>query len=124
MQRKVLRKKIAARFRRHQSIRKSVSGNAQRPRLCVFRSLREIYGSLVDDSTGCTLLTESTLSLRKKGTIPRGSNKAAAKAVGMELGKKALEKDIKEVVFDRSGYKYHGRVKSLADGAREAGLKF
>ena len=90
----------------------------------MFRSLREIYGSLIDDETGQTLLTESTLSLRKSGLIMKGDKKDVSAIAGESLGKKALEKGISSVVFDRAGYKYHGRVKAFSDGARKAGLKF
>ena len=90
----------------------------------MFRSLREIYGSVIDDETGCTLLSESTLSLRKRGVLKAGGNKEAAMAAGESLGKKALEKGIISVVFDRAGYKYHGRAKAFSEGARKAGLKF
>jgi len=124
LQRKIKSKKVAARLRRHRSIRKKIFGTAQRPRLCVFRSLRYIYGALIDDESGRTLLSESTLSLCKKGSLQRGSNKEAAMVAGESLGKKALDKGITAVVFDRAGYAYHGRVKAFAEGARKAGLRF
>ncbi|MBN1594090.1 MAG: 50S ribosomal protein L18 [Candidatus Coatesbacteria bacterium] len=124
MRRKFRSKKAEARFRRHLSVRKAISGTKARPRLCVFRSLRELYGSLIDDETGHTLFSESTLSLRKNGALKGGGNKDAAKAAGVSLAKKAIENGIESVVFDRAGYKYHGRVRAFSEGAREAGLRF
>ena len=124
MQRKFQNKKVAARFRRHKSIRKAVFGTKVRPRLCVSRSLRELYGALIDDESGYTLLSESTLNLRKQGTLKSGANKEAAKAAGESLAKRAIKSGIESVVFDRAGYKYHGRVKAFSEAAREAGLKF
>ena len=124
MQRKFKNKKVAARFRRHKSIRKNAFGTKARPRLCINRSLREIYGALIDDESGCTLLSESTLNLRKQGSLKSGGNKKAAKAAGESLAKRAIKSGIKSVVFDRAGYKYHGRVKAFSEAAREAGLKF
>lgn len=107
------------RVRRQNRIRTRVVGTAERPRLAVFRSLRKNYAELVDDSKGKTLFTISDTSFLKEGTKTE-----RAKKVGIELGKKALEKGIKRCVFDRRGYKYHGRIKAIADGAREGGLKF
>ncbi len=124
MQRKFKSKKFVARFRRHKSIRKAVFGTKVRPRLCVYRSLRELYGALIDDESGYTLLSESTLNLRKRGTLKSGANKEAAKAAGESLAKRAIKSGIESVVFDRAGYKYHGRVKAFSEAAREAGLKF
>ena len=106
------------RKRRHNKIRAKLSGTAARPRLVVNRSLRCTYASLVDDAAGKTLLTVSDLKTPKRTKIER------AKTIGEELGKKALELKIKKCVFDRNGYKYHGRIKAVAEGAREAGLKF
>ena len=108
-----------ARLRRHARVRKSVSGTPACPRLCVFRSLKNIYAQIIDDTKGITLVAASSLELEGNG-----GNKEAAKAVGELIAKKALEKGIENVVFDRGGYIYHGRVQELADGAREAGLKF
>ncbi len=108
-----------ARLRRHKRVRKAVSGTAACPRLCVFRSLKNIYAQIIDDVKGATLVSASSLELEGNG-----GNKEAAKAVGELVAKKALEKGIENVVFDRGGYIYHGRVQELADGAREAGLKF
>ncbi len=108
-----------ARLRRHKRVRKAISGTPACPRLCVFRSLKNIYAQIIDDVAGATLVAASSLELEGNG-----GNKEAAKAVGELIAKKALEKGIENVVFDRGGYIYHGRVQELADGAREAGLKF
>jgi len=108
-----------ARLRRHKRVRKAISGTPACPRLCVFRSLKNIYAQIIDDVAGVTLVSASSLELEGNG-----GNKEAAKAVGELVAKKALEKGIENVVFDRGGYIYHGRVQELADGAREAGLKF
>lgn len=108
-----------ARLRRHKRVRKAISGTAACPRLCVFRSLKNIYAQIIDDVAGNTLVAASSLELEGNG-----GNKDAAKKVGELVAKKALEKGIENVVFDRGGYIYHGRVQELADGAREAGLKF
>lgn len=116
--------KEQARRRRKIRIRKKISGTAGCPRLCVFRSNMHIYAQLVDDVTGTTLASASTLALVKKGGETLKCNKDGAKRVGLEIAKLAKEKNIESVVFDRSGYIYHGKVKALADGAREAGLKF
>ena len=110
----------AARLKRHARIRNKISGTAERPRFSVFRSLKNIYAQIIDDVAGTTLVSASSLEL--KGEF--GGNKDAAKKVGELVAKKALEKGIENVVFDRGGYIYHGRVQELADGAREAGLKF
>lgn len=104
--------------RRHLRIRAKVSGTATRPRLVVFRSLTKNYAQLVDDSTGKIMVTACD------PTKKTGNKTERAKLVGLDIAKKALEKGIKSCVFDRNGYKYHGRVKALADGAREGGLKF
>ena len=109
------------RKRRHRRVRGKISGTAVRPRLCVYRSLKNIYAQVIDDVTGNTLVSASSL---EKGFDVSGGNKDAAKSVGEAVAKKAIEKGITEVVFDRGGYLYHGRVKELADGARAAGLKF
>lgn len=111
-----------ARIRRHKRIRKKISGTAERPRLAVYRSEKNIYAQIIDDSVGNTLVAAS--SLDKEFELKVGSNKEAAKMVGEVVAKKALEKGITEVVFDRGGYIYHGRIKELAEAAREAGLKF
>ena len=115
--------KEIGRARRKRRIRKKVSGNAQRPRLSVFRSAKHIYVQAIDDSTGSTLATASTLTAAVKEGLD-GTKTDAAKAVGAALAKSLIEKGVSEVIFDRNGYIYHGRVKALADAAREAGLKF
>ncbi len=109
------------RLRRHKRIRAKISGSAARPRLDVFRSNANIYAQIIDDENGVTLLSASTLDKEFEGY---GGNKEAAKAVGTMIAKRALEKGITEVVFDRGGYVYHGRVQALAEAAREGGLKF
>ena len=110
-----------ARIKRHMRIRNKISGTAERPRLNVFRSNTNIYAQIIDDLSGVTLAAAS--SLDKEITV-KGGNKEAAKEVGKLVAKRAADKGITEVVFDRGGYVYHGRVKELADGAREGGLKF
>ena len=112
-----------ARIKRHKSVRSKISGTPEMPRLNVFRSLKNIYAQVIDDTTGVTLVSASTLSEELKG-IANGGNKEAAAEVGKLIAKKALEKGIEKVVFDRGGYVYHGRVAALAEGAREGGLKF
>ena len=109
------------RTRRHLRVRTKVSGTSERPRLCVYRSNANLYVQIIDDVAGNTLVSCSTLD---KDIKTKHANKEAAKEVGAMIAKKALEKGIKTVVFDRGGYLYHGRVKALADAAREAGLKF
>lgn len=113
-----------ARVRKHARVRKKVQGTTERPRLNVFRSLNHMYAQIIDDTTGTTLVSTSTLDNAIKGKVSNSGNKGAAKEVGKLLAEKALEKGIKSVVFDRGGYIYHGRVKELAEGAREAGLEF
>ena len=120
MIKKIDRSKL--RNKKHKSIRRKISGTAERPRLSVFRSLQNIFVQLIDDTTGNTLVSASTIE--KGAKIENGSNVEAAKKVGEAIAKKALEKGIDTVVFDRGGYIYTGRVKALADAAREAGLKF
>lgn len=110
-----------ARLRRHQRVRAKISGTADCPRLNVFRSLNNIYAQIIDDTKGATLVSASTLDKEFEGAT---GNCEAAKKVGLLVAKKALEKGIENVVFDRGGYLYHGRIKELADGAREGGLKF
>ena len=114
--------KNQARIKRHYRVRKNISGTAERPRLDVFRSSKHIYAQIIDDVTGTTLVSAS--SLDKAFTEGYGGNCDAAKAVGKLVAEKALEKGIKTVVFDRGGYIYHGRVAALAEGAREGGLEF
>lgn len=115
-------KKAALRRRRH--VRKKVSGTRERPRLSVFRSNRNIYAQLIDDTAGVTLVAASTQLKGVREQLPKAGNRKAAEAVGEVLAKKALDVGIKCVCFDRGPYKYHGRVKSLADAARKAGLAF
>ena len=114
---KSLKKNKIKRMRRRFRSKKKIYGTSERPRLCVYRSNRYIYAQLIDDEKGFTLVAESSKALNRKLTVE------AAKEVGISLAKKALEKGIKQAVFDRNGYKFHGRVKALADGARETGLK-
>ncbi len=116
--------KNADRLKRHQRVRNKVSGTAERPRLSVFRSLNHIYAQVIDDVKGNTLVSCSTLDKQVAEMVKDLTKKEAAKVVGQEVAKRALEKGITEVVFDRGGYIYTGRVESVADGAREAGLKF
>ncbi len=112
----------ASRERRHLRVRKKISGTSERPRLSVYRSEKNIYAQIIDDVNSVTLVSAS--SLDKAVDVKVGGNKEAAKLVGELIAKKALEKGISEVVFDRGGYVYHGRIQSLAEAAREAGLKF
>lgn len=112
------------RVARHQRIRKNVYGTPEKPRLCVYRSNKNISVQIIDDVNGVTLASASTLDKELKGQIEYGGNKEAAKMVGEAIAKRALDKGIETVAFDRGGFLYHGRVKELADGAREAGLKF
>ena len=109
------------RERRHARVRNKISGTAERPRLCVFRSNSHLYAQIIDDVTANTLIAASTLDKEVK---TKHSNKVAAKEVGTLIAKRATEKKITEIVFDRSGYIYHGVVKELAEAAREGGLKF
>ncbi|AKT53374.1 MULTISPECIES: 50S ribosomal protein L18 [Selenomonas] len=113
--------KNQARQKRHLRVRNHIAGTAARPRLNVFRSLKNIYAQIIDDEKGVTLVSASS---KDKGFSQYGGNVEAAKAIGAAVAKKALEKGITEVVFDRGGYIYHGRVAALAEAAREAGLKF
>jgi large subunit ribosomal protein L18 len=110
-----------ARVRRHRRVRKRVSGDAARPRLCVFRSNRHIYAQVIDDVAGRTLVSASTVEAGLRGSAT--GNVAAAKAVGQLVGERALAAGISRVVFDRGGFRYHGRVAALCDGARAAGLE-
>lgn len=112
------------RQRRHQRIRKRVAGTADKPRLSVYKSLNHIYVQLIDDRTGKTLLSASTLEKDVRSGLKHGGNLSAAKQVGTSIAQRALSKKIDTVVFDRGGYKYHGCIKALADAAREQGLKF
>ncbi len=112
------------RQRIHRRVRQRVQGTPQRPRLSVFRSIEQIYAQVIDDGTGRTLAAASSLDKDTRQQTKRGANIAAAKVVGKAIAERAQAAGISQVVFDRGGYKYHGRVKALADAAREAGLKF
>ena len=116
--------KDQTRRRIHQRLRNRLEGSQERPRLNVYRSLNHIYAQVIDDGSGGTLVSASTVQGRKKGEKRTGGNVASAKEVGKTIAQRAQEKGIKKVVFDRGGYLYHGRIKALADAAREAGLEF
>lgn len=116
--------RAAARVKRHYRIRNHISGTAQRPRLAVFRSNKHMYAQLIDDVAGVTLAAASTMESEVASKVEFTSTVAAAAVVGEVIAKKAVEKGITEVVFDRGGFVYHGKVKALADAAREAGLQF
>ena len=114
-----------SRLRSKTRIRKVISGTTEKPRLIVYRSLNNIYAQIIDDTTGITLVAASSLSKEISEEIKNSKGKISkSKMVGTILAKKALEKNISTVVFDRNGYRYHGRVQAIADGAREGGLKF
>ena len=117
--------RAVARQKRHYKLRRYLVGTAQRPRLSVFKSNKHIYAQIIDDDAGHTLTSASTMTLAfKDSKMDSSSNIEAAKAVGTEVAKRAKELGIETIVFDRGGYLYHGKVKALADAAREAGLKF
>ena len=113
-----------ARRRRHSRVRQQIAGTANVPRLCVFRSLKHIYAQIIDDDAGKTLVSASTLDADVRSELEGQSKVDQAKVVGRRLAEKALSKGVKKVVFDRGGYVYHGRVKALAEAARENGLQF
>ena len=113
-----------ARYKRQARVRRNIRGTEDRPRLSVFRSSKHIYAQIIEDVTGKTLASASTVSKGVAGDLKYSGNVEAAKAVGTAIAKIALDKNIKQVVFDRNGFLYHGRVKALADAAREAGLTF
>jgi len=115
--------RLITRKRRHRRVRKKISGTPERPRLNVFRSSKNIYAQVIDDLSGTTLAAASSLDPELRAEVPRGGNREAARRVGSLLARKATDKGIEEVVFDRGGYLYHGRVRELAEGAREGGLK-
>lgn len=119
-----LARKAVRRERRKLHVRKKVNGTAERPRLTIFRSHKNIYAQIIDDMAGRTLAACSSMEKVLREALKSGSNKAAAIAVGTTLASKALQAGIKKVVFDRNGYPFHGRVKELADAARKAGLDF
>jgi large subunit ribosomal protein L18 len=112
------------RLRVHERVRQRVGGSPERPRLCVYRSLGHIYAQLIDDRTGKTLVSASSVDKETKKNMKGGGNIAAAKVIGKAVAERAKAAGVVKVVFDRGGYKYHGRVKALADAAREAGLQF
>ncbi|PYU20686.1 MAG: 50S ribosomal protein L18 [Acidobacteria bacterium] len=108
----------------HHRVRQRVVGTLERPRLCVYRSLEHIYAQVIDDQSGRTLVSASSLDKATRAALKGGGNVAAAKIVGKTLAERSLAVGIQQVVFDRGGYRYHGRVQALANAAREAGLKF
>ena len=116
--------RLLARLKRKKRIRKNIFGNQERPRLSVFRTAKHIYAQIIDDTNGTTLVAASTLDKEYKDTPVEGKKQDVAKAVGNLIGKRAMDKGIRKVVFDRNGFLFHGRVKALSDGAREAGLEF
>ncbi len=116
--------KAEIRQKKHYRLRNHLAGTAERPRLSVYRSNKHIYAQIIDDNAGKTLVSASTLDKDIKDTLTYTDNVEAAKQVGTVIGKKAVEAGIREVVFDRGGYIYHGKVQALADAAREAGLEF
>ncbi len=116
--------RLKARLKRKKRIRKNIFGNQDRPRLSVFRSSKHIYAQIVDDTSGSTLVSASTLDNEFKEQKVEGKKVEIAKTVGNLIGKRALDKGIKKIVLDRNGFLYHGRIKALSDGAREAGLNF
>lgn len=113
-----------ARLKRKIRIRKKIQGSSDKPRMCVYRSLSNIYVQIIDDTTGRTIVSASTIDKEIKSLSDSGDKKAEAKLVGKIVGQRALSAGISRVVFDRNGYIYHGRVKAVSDGAREAGLEF
>lgn len=121
MFKKIDRKKV--RQKKHLRIRKHIKGTPEKPRLAVFRSLKHIHAQIIDDKSGTTIVSASSLDAAVKEGLKSGCNVEAGKKLGEILAKKALEKGISTVVFDRGGYLYHGRIKAVAEGAREAGLK-
>lgn len=112
------------RLRKHARVRLRINGTPERPRLAIFRSNTNMYAQIIDDVNGVTLVASSTLDASIKAEFSYGGNVAAAAAIGKQIAERALEKNIETVVFDRGGYVYHGRVKAVAEAAREAGLKF
>jgi large subunit ribosomal protein L18 len=120
----VSKERRLARKKRQVRVRKKVTGSTERPRLCIFRSSKHIYAQIIEDVSGKTLVTASTVAKGAAESVKYSGNVEAAKLVGKQIAEKALAQDIKQVVFDRNGFLYHGRVKALADAAREAGLTF
>jgi len=120
----ISKERRVARKKRQARVRKKVTGSVERPRLCVFRTSKHIYVQIIEDVTGKTLAAASTVATDTADSVKYSGNVEAAKVVGKKIAEKALAKDIKQVVFDRNGFLYHGRIKALADAAREAGLTF
>jgi len=120
----VANERAQARIKRKSRVRRKVRGTQERPRLCIFRSSKHIYAQIIEDTTGKTLVAASTVAQAAVEGVAYTGNVEAAKAVGTAIAKTALEQNIQQVVFDRNGFLYHGRVKALADAAREAGLAF
>jgi len=118
---KILRKK---RIIKHKKIRKKIFGTKERPRLCIFKSNKNLFVQIIDDVAGHTIVSASTLEKEIKSEIKNGGNVEAAKKIGEIIAKRAIEKGIKNICFDRAGYKYHGRIKAVADAAKENGLVF
>ncbi|MFH1422629.1 MAG: 50S ribosomal protein L18 [Planctomycetota bacterium] len=118
------KEKQKKRSKRHKRAKSGILGTAEKPRLCVYRSLNNLYCQLIDDLKGCTIASVSSIDKEIRETLPSGGNITAAKAVGKKIAEKAKVLGITTVTFDRGGYKYHGRVKAIADSAREAGLSF
>ena len=116
--------RLVSRLKRKKRIRKTISGSKDRPRLSVFRSSKNIYAQIIDDDIASTLVSASTLDKEFKEQAVQGKKLDIAKAVGILMGKRALDRGITKVIFDRNGFLYHGRIKALSDGAREAGLYF
>lgn len=116
--------KEKARNRRHKRTRKKVSGTLEKPRLCIYKSLNNIYAQLIDDTRGHTIVSSSTLDKEFKEITTNKGNIKMASSIGKLIASRAVSKGIKMIVFDRSGYKYHGSIKALAEGAREGGLEF
>ena len=116
--------RLVSRLKRKRRVRKNICGNENRPRMSVFRTAKHIYAQIIDDTKGITLVSASTVDKEFKDQNVEGKKVEIAKAVGSLVGKRALDKGIKQIVLDRNGFLYHGRIKSLSDGAREAGLNF
>jgi large subunit ribosomal protein L18 len=119
-----IKNRFHSRLNRKIRVRKKIFGSSNRPRLSVFRSLKHIYAQIIDDDKGTTLTSASSLDVDLKSTLTDKDKSEVSSLVGKSLGKKASKDGISQVIFDRSGFKYHGRVKALADGAREGGLQF
>jgi large subunit ribosomal protein L18 len=119
-----IKAKIKGRLARKRRVRRRISGTAAKPRLTVYRSLKHVYAQLIDDETGATIVSASSMGRDMRDELTKKNDTDAAKQIGAALAKKALARDIKTVVFDRNGYAFHGKVKALAEAAREGGLKF